>query len=162
MHDDVFSMQPWPDACSLEDINPYLASFWIQANGNPLGQMNVKNGTIITKKIRSAISVEDPNQIGMRGFLHIRVQLDTSCPLQRGFWLPSHKSARSWVTFRYKDVCHFCQQCNHLSCSVVESMCNHLLCLVVENDEPEFGAWMGTNVVCGPTHISSEHPAKQS
>ncbi|CAL9029314.1 unnamed protein product, partial [Prunus brigantina] len=101
MHDDVFSMQPWPDACSLEDINPYLASFWIQANGNPLGQMNAKNGTIITKKIRSAISSSlihpIPFNVGS-GYQAIRV-----------LGLGSHSGTKTSVTF-VSNVITFCVQ----------------------------------------------------
>ncbi|KAL6279986.1 hypothetical protein ACE6H2_016867 [Prunus campanulata] len=147
----------------LKDINPCLASFWIQANGMPLGQMNAKNGTIIAKKIGRAISVENLNQIDMRGFLHMWVQLDTSLPLQRGFWLPSHKSALSWVKFRYEGLHRFCQRCDRLGhVDKNESMCNHPLCPVVENDGIEFGAWMGTDFVHGPTPLSFVHPAKLS
>ncbi|PQM35231.1 reverse transcriptase [Prunus yedoensis var. nudiflora] len=84
----------------------------------------------------------------MRGFLHMRVQLDTSRPLQRGFWLPSHKSALSWVKFRYEGLHRFCQRCYRLGhVDKNESMCNHPLCPVVENDGTEFGAWMGTDFV---------------
>ncbi|KAH0977194.1 hypothetical protein GBA52_026913 [Prunus armeniaca] len=66
VHDDVFSLQMWPECEALDEIIPNLATFWVQAHGIPLGQMTANNARIIGDRIGEVISVEDPATTGSR------------------------------------------------------------------------------------------------
>ncbi|CAB4314845.1 unnamed protein product [Prunus armeniaca] len=104
VHDDVFSVQPWPDFCSLDEIIPCKATFWIQAHGFPLGQLTRNNAMLIAERIGRVIMVEDPAVTGTRGFLRMRVEVNTTKPLQVGFWLPRSNNDKSWISLRYESL----------------------------------------------------------
>ncbi|BFG29034.1 hypothetical protein CerSpe_153080 [Prunus speciosa] len=106
-HDDVFSLQEWPMNCSLDEIIPCKAAFWIQAHGIPLGQMTACNAKMLANRIGKEVLVEDPTKTGMRGFLRLRVEINTSRPLPLGFWLPRGQNERSWISLKYEGLRRF-------------------------------------------------------
>ena len=100
VHDDVFSVQPWPLYCTLEKIMPCRASFLVQAHGIPLGQMTVVNARVIAEWIGNVIMVEDPIATGTRGYLRMRVDINTNMPLLIGFRLLRKDGSKYLIRLR--------------------------------------------------------------
>ncbi|KAL7174007.1 hypothetical protein ACSBR2_033289 [Camellia fascicularis] len=61
--------------------------FWVQVHGLPLEKLTKNNGEIIGKKIRCLIKVEAHYNVLLlyKNFLRIRVELDITKPIPRGF-----------------------------------------------------------------------------
>ncbi|KAH0995705.1 hypothetical protein GBA52_019569 [Prunus armeniaca] len=50
----------------------------------------------------------------MRGFLKLRVEINTSIPLSLGFWLSMRQTERSWICLKYEGLIRFCHICGRL------------------------------------------------
>ncbi|KAL7219938.1 hypothetical protein ACSBR2_012907 [Camellia fascicularis] len=89
--------------------------FWIQVHGVPVAKLTRQNGEIIGRRIGNLIGVEalhDGLLLEM-SFLQLRVEVDVSKPLPRGFILQHHRSKdkESWVSYKYEKLSDFCYDC---------------------------------------------------
>lgn len=64
--------------------------------------------------IGTVVEVEDPNRVGFRGFLRMRVEFDTRRPLATWIWLPKSNGSRSKIKLAYEDLKNFCYRCGRL------------------------------------------------
>lgn len=89
--------------------------FWGQVHGLPMEKMTCPNGQIIAGNIGKLIRVEAPNE-GLslsRSFLRIRVEMDVSLPLPKGFMFKrqtqnSYEIKETWVHFKYERLSDYC------------------------------------------------------
>ena len=101
-----FSVKRWPHELALEEINMNIISFWIQIRGVPPYLGFEKNVRRLASKIGEVQAVEDPSKI--RGFLRVKLEVDTSNPLTTWCWLPRENNNESWIEFWYERVHDFC------------------------------------------------------
>lgn len=78
-----------------------------------------------------------------RGFLRVRVMINTSNPILAGCWLARQGDWDSWVEFCYERLQNFCYKCErigHVSseCSIQSN----------NNSYAEYGEWTRTKMVC--------------
>ncbi|PQP93948.1 uncharacterized protein Pyn_30341 [Prunus yedoensis var. nudiflora] len=160
VHDDVFSIQPWPSNCALAEIHPNKATYWIQAHGIPLGMMTGRNALLIGGRIGTVIGIEDPAINGTRSFLRMRIEIDTTKPLQLGFWLPRGNGGRSWINLRYEGLRRFCFRCGRLGhTNFLGKPCVHTLCPVVVQEELKYGVGLAVRPTRGPSPLFPvKHP----
>lgn len=109
-----FSVRHWPANLSIDEINPHRATYWIQAHGLSRQLLNVRNGHKIGGMIGTVLEVEDPDRMGFRGFLRMRVDFDTRRPLATWIWLPKPNGPRSKIKLAYEDLKNFCYRCGRL------------------------------------------------
>ncbi|PQP91931.1 uncharacterized protein Pyn_25559 [Prunus yedoensis var. nudiflora] len=160
VHDDVFSIQPWPSNCALAEIHPNKATYWIQAHGIPLGMMTGRNALLIGGRIGTVIGIEDPAINGTRSFLRMRIEIDTTKPLQLGFWLPRGNGGRSWINLRYEGLRRFCFRCGRLGhANFLGKPCVYSLCPVVVREELKYGVGLAVRPTRGPSPLFPiKHP----
>lgn len=49
-----------------------------------------------------------------RGFLRVRVNVNTRNHLATGCWLPRHNNKETWIEFRYERLQDFCYRCGRI------------------------------------------------
>ncbi|KAI5349676.1 Hypothetical predicted protein [Prunus dulcis] len=141
----AFCVQYWPLTLALEELNPSLISYWVQAHGVPRGQMNGETAGLIGAQFERLIGFEDPDQPGgMRGYFRSRVELNALNPLPLGIWLLRPDQTQSWVEFLYERLANFCFQCGRLGHGL-----DHCKFESVVDDEDglrHYGSWMKARI----------------
>ncbi|PRQ22392.1 putative transcription factor interactor and regulator CCHC(Zn) family [Rosa chinensis] len=113
----------WPLDDRLEDVPVHQLAIWIQAHGLPRGQMTHANAHLLGAVAGTVLSVENSNTVnGWRGFVRVRVNINTQHPLVPGVWIRCGSNPPLWVEFRYERISLFCYNCGRLSHS--ERFCN--------------------------------------
>ncbi|KAI5334289.1 hypothetical protein L3X38_024422 [Prunus dulcis] len=107
-----FSVRRWPLELAVEEIDTHLVPFWVQVRGIPLNLCTEENAVKIGRKIGDLVEYENPNQA--RGFLRLRVEIDTAQPLPAGFWLPRSDGSETWAELQYERLSDFCYNCGRL------------------------------------------------
>ncbi|CAB4283169.1 unnamed protein product [Prunus armeniaca] len=84
----TFTVKYCPLYHSLDDIIPDRAIFWVQAHGFPRNMCSPGNARKLGARIGSVMEIEDVDEVGFKGFLRMRIDLDASKPLPPGFSMP--------------------------------------------------------------------------
>ncbi|KAM1612308.1 hypothetical protein ACFX1Z_000989 [Malus domestica] len=92
--------------------------FWIQIRGVPLYFISENNVRRLAAKIGEFVELEDTAKA--RGFLRVKVAVNTSNPLTTGCWLPRTNEKESWIEFRYERLQDFCYKCGRIGHSNIE------------------------------------------
>ncbi|KAI8013328.1 hypothetical protein LOK49_LG05G02142 [Camellia lanceoleosa] len=120
-----FSIAPWNDNLFLftfEDAEDRLWSpFWVQVHGLSPEKLTKANGELIGSRIGRLIRVEAHCEglLLYRNFLRLRVELDISKPLPRGFFLQQTDSLHAvssnhWISFKFEKLSNFCFDCGRI------------------------------------------------
>lgn len=81
-------LRRWDMKKAFSNLDFNFSPFWFQVHGLSLGFLNPKTGMVIAESLGDVITVEDPSEKGsITNFLQVRVWLDVSKPLKRGFFL---------------------------------------------------------------------------
>lgn len=107
-----FAIKKWPTELALEEVNMEVVPFWIQIRGGPPNLSSEENIRCLAAKIGEVEDIEDPTRA--RGFLRVKVAVDTSKPLTTGCWLPRHNNNESWIEFCYERLQDFCYKCGRI------------------------------------------------
>ncbi|KAB2625965.1 hypothetical protein D8674_017625 [Pyrus ussuriensis x Pyrus communis] len=107
-----FSIKRWPSELAIEEIPMELVHFWVQIRGVPLCLCTETNVRRLAKEIRELVEIEDPAKA--RGFLRVRVIINTKNPLAKGCWIPRESNTDSWIEFRYERLQDFCYKCGRI------------------------------------------------
>ncbi|XP_009363711.2 uncharacterized protein LOC103953669 [Pyrus x bretschneideri] len=108
----VFSVVKWPPELALEELELDAVPFWVQIRGIPLGLASVDNIQRLTKEAGKFLAMEDPGLA--RGFLRVRILVDTEKPLFKGCWIRRDTNKDTWVEFRYERLQDFCYRCGRI------------------------------------------------
>ncbi|KAL6193639.1 hypothetical protein ACLB2K_034723 [Fragaria x ananassa] len=133
-----FSVRLWPNHHSFEEIETCRATYWIQAHGIPPELMTKNNGRKLGEMLGSVLEVEDPKEVGNRGYLRLRIDIDTRRPLATFVNLPRSMGKVSKITMQYEGLKKFCFHCGRLGHP--ESACRYqvspvLICLGVKYNQ---------------------------
>ena len=130
----VLSVKPWPQEMALEEVEMDKVSFWVQLWGVPLCYVSLENIKKLTREVGEFLSLEDPGKA--RGFLRVRIMVNTAKPLLIGCWIGRQLNRDTWVEVIYERLQDFCYRCGCIGlvvddCSVEES----------RTEEAGFGEW---------------------
>ncbi|CAB4313582.1 unnamed protein product [Prunus armeniaca] len=128
----TFTAKSWPLYHSL-DIIPDRAIFWVQVHGFPRNMCSPGNARKLGARIGYVMKIEDVDEVGFKGFLRMRIDLDASKPLPPGFSMPCQVTGRRKIRLRYEGLKEFCMQCGRLGHS-----CGYML---VPNPKLELDGW---------------------
>ncbi|XP_048435342.1 uncharacterized protein LOC125475077 [Pyrus x bretschneideri] len=107
-----FSVKRWPADLAIEEIPMELVPFWVQIRGVPLCLCTGTNVRRLAKEIGEVLEIEDLAKA--RGFLRVRVMVNTKMPLAKGCWIPRESNKDSWIEFRYERLQDFCYKCGRI------------------------------------------------
>ncbi|XP_070666465.1 uncharacterized protein [Malus domestica] len=107
-----FSVKRWPLDLALEEIQMEILPFWVQIRGVPLYLSSKENALRIAKEIGEVVEIEDLSK--NRGFLRVKVMVNSHNPLIAGCWLPRGKNEDTWIEFRYERLQDFCYRCGRI------------------------------------------------
>ncbi|KAG5556475.1 hypothetical protein RHGRI_006921 [Rhododendron griersonianum] len=103
----------WNHDMTIEDLDFSHSPFWVQIHGLPLGQMNRKNGeaiaSLIGKLDSSGMKAFDTSTF--KDYLRLRIIIDITKPLKKGFFLKRREKEDLWVRFKYERLSDFCYVC---------------------------------------------------
>ena len=107
-----FFVQRWLPELALEEIQLERVPFWIQIRGVPLSLCTDMNARHLAKELGDFVELEDP--VKARGFLRVRVVVDSRKPFIPRCWIPRN-NRDSWIKFRYErqDFCYRCGRIRH-------------------------------------------------
>lgn len=95
-----FSVKRWPNNLALEEIKMELVPFCMQIKGLPLNMCLETNARRLSLEV--GMFMEMKNLDYARGFLRVKVEVDTMKPLVMGYWLPRECDIDSWIDFSYE------------------------------------------------------------
>lgn len=112
-------LRKWDQRKTFNDLDFSFSPFWIQIHGLPLGFLNPKAGMEIAKSLGEVIAVEEPGERGrLANFLRVRIWVDITKPLKKGFFLRRAKEDDIWISFKYERLSDFCYGCGIVGHSV--------------------------------------------
>ncbi|BFG23567.1 hypothetical protein CerSpe_098410 [Prunus speciosa] len=107
-----FAVKRWPPAKAIEEVDMDLVPHWVQIRGIPLNLSHEENMIKLGEKAGAVMEYENPAKL--RGFLRVRVEVDTNQPLVAGFWLPRPDGSETWVEYQYERLADFCYRCGRI------------------------------------------------
>lgn len=114
-------LRKWDLSKAFSDLDFSFSPFWVQIHGLPLVFLNPKAGMEIAKSLGDVIVVEEPGESGrLSNFMRVRIWVDVSKPLKKGFFLRRAKEEDIWIRFKYKRLSDFCYGCGMVGHSVNE------------------------------------------
>ncbi|KAB2625745.1 hypothetical protein D8674_017405 [Pyrus ussuriensis x Pyrus communis] len=110
----IIEQVPWAVMKKVFSVELELDAvpFWVQIRGIPLGLASIENVQRVTKEAGKFIAMEDPGHA--RGFVRIRILVDTEKPLFKGCWIRRDSNKETWVEFRYERLQDFCYKCGRI------------------------------------------------
>lgn len=114
-------LRKWDQKKSFSELDFNFSPFWVQIHGLPLGLLNSKAGMTIARSLGEIIAVEEPGDKGrLANFLRVRVWVDITKPLKKGFFLRRPLEGDSWVRYKYERLSDFCYGCGVVGHAVNE------------------------------------------
>ncbi|KAM1247963.1 hypothetical protein TB2_043970 [Malus domestica] len=107
-----FSLCRWPVELALEEVQVELLPFWVQIRGLPLGLTSERNVRRLVRDVGTFMELEDLSKA--RGFVRVRVVVNSKNPLIPGCWLSRGQDTDTWVEFKYERLQDFCYRCGHI------------------------------------------------
>ncbi|KAM2053295.1 hypothetical protein ACFX1T_002951 [Malus domestica] len=107
-----FVVKRWPPELAFEEVQLEIMPFWVQIRGVPLYLHTENNVKRLAREIGDFIGMEDLSHA--RGFLRVRVDINTRNPLATGCWLPRPNNKETWIEFRYERLQNFYYRCGRI------------------------------------------------
>ncbi|KAB2599999.1 hypothetical protein D8674_010270 [Pyrus ussuriensis x Pyrus communis] len=103
--------------------------------------------------------VEDPIATGTRGYLRMRVNINTNMPLPIGFRLPHKDGSKSLIRPRYEGLKRLCFRCGRLGhVNRPDNQCIRPLFPVMVREGLSYGTSLATDYIKGPTPLFPAKP----
>ncbi|VVA40746.1 PREDICTED: reverse mRNAase [Prunus dulcis] len=94
----TFTVKLWPLYHSLDDIQADKAIYWVQAHGLPRILCTPKNARQFGSRIGAVMEVD------FRGFLRMRIDMNTAKPLAPGFFMPCPVARKRRIRLKPIDI----------------------------------------------------------
>ncbi|KAM1207630.1 hypothetical protein COP2_008439 [Malus domestica] len=107
-----FSVCRWPVELALEEVPVELLPFWVQICGIPLGLTSERNVRRLVRDVGTFLELEDLSKA--RGFVRVRIVVNSKNPLIPGCWLSRGLDTDTWVEFKYERLQDFCYRCGRI------------------------------------------------
>ena len=107
----LFALEEFDGLMPPSELTFKRAAFWVRMSNLPLACMGRKVGHQIGSTIGPVEEVDtDEEGLGWGNYLRVRVQLDLTKPIPRG-WRINLLGNSVWVPFQYERLPHLCFLC---------------------------------------------------
>ncbi|KAF7131646.1 hypothetical protein RHSIM_Rhsim09G0090900 [Rhododendron simsii] len=115
-------LKPLENNMVVSEIQFQHCPFWVQIHGLPVEKMCRAKSEIIGKRFGKLIAIEaaPSNMLLSRSFLRIKVEINISQPIPKGFMLQGKTGRDLWISYVYErlpDFCYACGRIGHDKCS---------------------------------------------
>lgn len=127
----------------ISELQFEKVAFWLRLINLPMGFQNRCAAEKLGNTFDKFLEMEDVEEdLGWGDNIRIRVKIDISKPLRRGFMLKDEDlNAKCWITIRYERLPDFCFKCGRIGHGARE--CKHEdVERMSSRDKFEFGAWL--------------------
>ncbi|KAF7146318.1 hypothetical protein RHSIM_Rhsim04G0150700 [Rhododendron simsii] len=109
-------LRPLESNMVVSEINFQHCPFWVQIHGLPVEKMCRANAEIIGKRFGKLIAIEaaPSNMLLSRSFLQVKVEINISQPLPKGFMLRGKTGRDLWISYLYERLPDFCYACGQI------------------------------------------------
>ncbi|KAG5546512.1 hypothetical protein RHGRI_018629 [Rhododendron griersonianum] len=111
-------LKPLPEGVVASEMDFNSSPFWVQIHGLPVEKMTRVNAEIIGKRFARLLGIEaiSDGLLLQRSFLRVRVEVNISQPLPKGFWMRRKNpvGADLWIAYKYERLSDFCFACGRL------------------------------------------------
>lgn len=109
-------LRPLEKDMVVSEIQFQLCPFWVQIHGLPVEKMCRANAEIIGKRFGKLIAIEAASNTMLlsRSFLRVKVEINISQPLSKGFWLRGKTGKDLWISYLYERLPDFCYACGRI------------------------------------------------
>ncbi|OMO77364.1 hypothetical protein COLO4_25222 [Corchorus olitorius] len=96
------NLKKWSANTPVAQLDFKGIQFWIQIHNLPRELLTKQNGEKIRKMLGEVLKVEEPRgRFALnRGFLQLRIIVDSEKPLTPGFWFPSQDGEKRWADIK--------------------------------------------------------------
>ena len=132
-----FIVVKWLQNLTLRDVHPTKAWYWVRIYGLSKEKMNVQNAITIGSAIGEVLETEDlsPVDASLRGYIRVKVLLDSRDSLPTGFWMDLNEYTKSRVEYVYEDLGDFYWRCGRLGHHM--DSCEDMRLIGPDDEEPE-------------------------
>ncbi|KAM1362979.1 hypothetical protein ACFX2H_027739 [Malus domestica] len=113
-----FDVKRWPSTLSLEEIKFKVVPFLVQIRGLQLNLCTEASARKLSIVMGEFLEMEDLECV--KGFLRVKIAVDTEKSLVMGCWLARSEGRDSWVEFWYKRLQDFCYKCGRIGHALSE------------------------------------------
>ncbi|KAF7139162.1 hypothetical protein RHSIM_Rhsim07G0116500 [Rhododendron simsii] len=109
-------LKPLENNMVVSEIQFQHCPFWVQIHGLPIEKMCRANAEIIGKRFRKLIAIEaaPSTMLLSRSFLRLKVEINISQPLPKGFMLRGKTGRDLWISYVYERLPDFCYACGRI------------------------------------------------
>ena len=135
--------------------------FWAQAHNLPLEYLTKENAEIIGNGMGKYIEVDLSGTESSKGgnFLRFKVEIKSSAPLLKGFWLERTQLSDLWVQLKYErlpDFCYLCGRLGHMKKECTKSGAREEGDEALDRNLKKFGPWLAAETVERKMHRASD------
>lgn len=111
-------LKPLSEGVVASEMDFNVSPFWVQIHGLPVEKMTRENGEIIGKRFARLLGIEaiSDGLLLQRSFLRVRVEVNLTQPLPKGFWLRRKNPTSNdlWIAYKYERLSDFCYACGRI------------------------------------------------
>ena len=108
-------MERYEKETPLHELKFEKTSLWVQIHGIPLRYMTVAVVEKICEVISDVLHLKDPKDADGGSVLRLKISIDMSLPLCRGWLVTLENDKQVWVSFKYERLPNLCYWCGHLT-----------------------------------------------
>ncbi|KAM1247946.1 hypothetical protein ACFX2J_043827 [Malus domestica] len=135
-----FSVKRWMEDLVIEEVSMHLVPFWVQMKAIPSYLCSEENINRLASKCGELLKLEDTARA--KGFLRVRIMVDTTKPLAIGCWVTRANDKESWVEFQYERLQDFCYKCGRIG-----HASNECSSLADREDAVSYKEWTRTKMI---------------
>lgn len=102
----------------VSEVNFSICPIWVQIHGLPVEKMTRANSEIIGKRFGRLLAMEtaSDNFLLARSFLQVRVEINFTQLLAKGFWLKGKSGTNKdrWIAYKYEKLLDYCYACGRI------------------------------------------------
>lgn len=110
----------------------------MQVHGLILELLNLENDGSVASLIGSCIGMDPEIEMQKRGYIRMKVEIDTEEPLRAGFWWTDEAGTERWEQVRYERLSDLCYGCGRL-CHTTQACSREITLSEVSCNRPMYG-----------------------